>query len=68
MDDFSWCEDCDEVEKSNVPMTSSRGYCLNTWSSVEMEGNPWKKGIYLLNCSANFLRLISKKPLCLYTN
>lgn len=39
-----WCDDCDEIEKSASPLTSSRGYYLNTWSSVELEGEVWKRG------------------------
>jgi len=42
--DMPWCDDCDDVEKSSVPLSSSRGYFLNTWSSMEMEGDVWKKG------------------------
>ncbi|XP_063426113.1 RPA-related protein RADX-like [Mytilus trossulus] len=39
-----WCDDCDEIEKTASPLTSSRGYYINIWSSVELEGEVWKRG------------------------
>ncbi|KAK3587732.1 hypothetical protein CHS0354_042688 [Potamilus streckersoni] len=42
-----WCSDSPEVEKLDLPLTSSRGYYLSLWSSMEMRGEIWKTSVSL---------------------
>ncbi|XP_060070528.1 RPA-related protein RADX-like [Ylistrum balloti] len=42
MADLRWCPDCAAKQTKDLPLTSSRGYFLNLWSSTEMTGPQWK--------------------------
>ncbi|XP_033735502.1 RPA-related protein RADX-like [Pecten maximus] len=42
MSNLSWCPNCGTKESNDLPLTSSRGYYLDLWSSIEMTGPQWK--------------------------
>ncbi|XP_021347288.1 uncharacterized protein CXorf57-like isoform X2 [Mizuhopecten yessoensis] len=42
MADLTWCPDCGANETKALPLTSSRGYYLDLWSSIEITGPQWK--------------------------
>ena len=45
IDGICWCDDAQC--KSDLPLSSNRGYYLDIWSSAEMIGSVWKKdGLY----------------------
>ncbi|XP_052766526.1 RPA-related protein RADX-like [Mya arenaria] len=43
--DLKWADDCSASEQLDVPLTSSRGYYINVWSTTEMYGDLWKTSI-----------------------